>query len=576
MVLPKGTLAIGENVLTLSTGKKGALFHSIELAAESVSTPPTWPLLSAVANSSTALIAWPRLRRYLEIPTNGWLAVTTVSGGDLRRFRVVVTTEENVQTTLFDEEQPAKTVRDHQLSLAAFSGKLVALDLESSGSESSDGEWQRPRVLLPPVAPLPRPAQYKNAILFVADALRADRLPMYAETRVRTPHITKAAAEMGVTFTSTLAASPSSPPSHAAIQSGSMPRQHGILGDKSKPTPNTPMVSALMEAAGVKAAFVGDAGFAMNRLKALSSWTAYHQPNSEGKGADCAAVIQEILSFADDQGKAQKRFFVSAVAFEAHTAYVYHSGETEHYFAGPFDPLIGKKPDGVVLTAIVSGKLPMTGERWAQLKGLYDGEVEHLDGCFGALLEGLAKRGLDKNTAIAFLADHGEGFLEHRSMGHAYGHYSELTHVPLVFFLPGISKVQTIDTVVSHVDVVPTILDFMGLPADRRVQGESLLPLILRRGNWVPQVMPSEYGRSYSLRSQNLHYLVNYGGEESLYDLSVDPSETRDVLRQRPMALGYFRELAGVYLATRARWKNHRHGPLNNPRAAFDDAVEWR
>ena len=46
------------------------------------------------------------------------------------------------------------------------------------------------------------------------------------------------------------------------------------------------------------------------------------------------------------------------------------------------------------LTAIVSGKLKMTPERWAQLKGLYDGEVEHFDECFGALGQGLAERGL--------------------------------------------------------------------------------------------------------------------------------------------------------------------------------------
>ena len=99
----------------------------------------------------------------------------------------------------------------------------------------------------------------------------------------------------------------------------------------------------------------------------------------------------------------------------------------------------------------------MTPERWGQLKGLYDGEVEHLDGCFGTLTEGLNSRGLGDNTDLVLLADHGEGFLEHGSLGHAYGNYAELTNVPLVFFLPGLGQGQKIATVVGHADVVPTI-----------------------------------------------------------------------------------------------------------------------
>jgi arylsulfatase A-like enzyme len=325
-------------------------------------------------------------------------------------------------------------------------------------------------------------------------------------------------------------------------------------------------VSAILAKAGIATMFVGDAGFAMNRLKPVSTWTEFHQPNQEHKGGDCKAVVDEILAFADRQ--AGKRFFASAVAFEAHTAYLYHPGVTEHYYDGPFDEAIGKRPDGVQLTAIVRGKLKMTPARWAQLKGLYDGEVEHLDECFGMLTKGLAERGLD-DTPIVLLADHGEGFFEHGSMGHAYGQYAELTNVPFLLFAKGLGQGQKIPTVVSHIDVVPTIVDLMGVPADERVQGESLLPLMLREGPWVPRVQPSEYGRSYSLRSRFLHYTVDYGGQEALYDIAVDPTEQTDVKDRRPLALRYFRDLAGLYLAHRADWRTPTWGTLNNHRAGF-------
>ena len=579
MPLPSGVLTKGENTLALAAGKKGAIFHSIEIApGETLPPQQPWPATSPVAKVQLAgkeregLTGFSRLMVPVEIPQDGWLVVDSATLTGPARLRISVAAEGQPAKLLLDERQAAGTVRPRRLSLAEFSAKLVALEFSVPEGSPADVAWLAPRILLPKAASRQRPAPAKNLIVLVADALRADKLPMYADTRVRTPNIATAAAATGVTFTSTQAASPSSPPSHASIQSGCMPRSHGILGDKSKVNPGTPMVSAILAKSGIATDFVGDAGFAMNRLKPVSTWNEFHMPGKEGKGGDCQAVVKLMLDFADRQEG--KRFFAAGVAFEAHTAYIYHPGTTEHYYDGPFDDAIGKRPDGVILTAIVGGRLKMTPERWGQLKGLYDGEVEHLDECFGALMVGLKSRGLSENTPVILLADHGEGFLEHGSMGHAYGQYAELTNVPLVLFAPGLGHGQKISAVVSHADVVPTIVDLMGLPTDPRVQGESLLPMILRQGPWIPRVMPSEYGRSYSLRSRNLHYVVDYGGHESLFDIAVDPAEKSELKDKRPLALRYFRDLAGIYLAHRAHWHAATWGTLNNHLAGFAPAKE--
>jgi len=576
LAIPIGTglLLKGENTLALGTGKKSAVFHSIEIAVGKVAEPADpWPAASATTTVSTGGKAEPSLAGFsrmlipVEIPQDGWLVLGTLGAA---HFQVTVAAENRPAKLLLDEKQTVPMVPERRLSLAEFAGKLVALELAIRDG-AADAAWIAPRILLPKVAVSPRPRPVHNTILLVADALRADKLPMFANTRVRAPNIAKTAEATGISFTTTQAASPSSPPSHATIQSGCMPRKSGILGDKSKLNPGTPMVSALLAKAGIATDFVGDASFAMKRLLPASTWNEFHQPNAEGKGGDCSAVIKQILAFSDKQG--DKRFFVSAVAFEAHTPYIYHEGTTEHYYSGPMDPAIGKSPDGVILTAIVGRKLTMTPERWGQLKGLYDGEVEHLDGCFGALTEGLKSRGLADKTDIILLADHGEGFLEHGSMGHAYGQYAELTHVPLTFFLPGVGHGQKIDTVVGHIDVVPTILDRMGIGADPRLQGESLMPMMSRQGPWMPRVMPSEYGRSYSLRARDLHYVVDYGGNESLFDVTTDPDEKTDAKDKRPLALRYFRDLAGLYLAHRAQWSTAAWGTLNNHRAGFAAAT---
>jgi arylsulfatase A-like enzyme len=574
LALPARLLVRGENTLGLATGKKGAVFHSIEISPGA--TPPpagAWPPVTPgakvrVSNQERdALTGFARLLMPVEIPRDAWLTVETATLAGPATVQIAATPAGQPVHLLLDDKQPAGTVRSRRLSLAELGGRLVALELMVRDGSPQDVAWLEPRILLgkSPVRPRPQPA--KNLIILVGDALRADKLPMYGETRVRTPAIAQAAATVGVTFTSTQAASPSSPPSHASIQSGCMPRRHGILGDKSKVNPGTPMVSAILAKAGIATEFVGDAGFAMNRLQPVSTWDEFHMPGKEGKGGDCSAVVKTILDFADRH--AGQRFFASGVAFEAHTAYIYHPGETEHYYDGPWDDAIGRRPDGVQLTAIVSGKLKMTPERWAQLKGLYDGEVEHLDGCLAALFAGLKTRGLAESTPVVLLADHGEGFLEHGSLGHAYGQYAELTNVPLVFFAPGLGHGQKIATVVSHADVVPTILDLLGLPPDPRVQGESLVPMILRDGAWTPRVEPSEYGRSYSLRARGLHYVVDYGGNEYLFDTTTDPAEKNPLGNQRPLTLRYFRDLAGIYLAHRAAWQAATWGTLNNHRAGF-------
>jgi len=574
IAVPAHVLVKGENTLLLAAGKKGAIFHSIDIIpGKPPAASPSWPATSPGGRLTIAgkelqgLTAFARLVMPVEVPPGGWLVVGTGTATAPSHFRVSVAREGQSAKVLLDDKQPAATVRERRVDLGEFSGKLVTLELAVLDGQPSDAIWIAPRLLLPAAPSLPRPEPVRNTIMLVADALRADKLPMYATTRVRTPNIAKAAQTSGVTFTATQAASPSSPPSHASIQSGCLPRSHGILGDTSKVNAGTPMVSAILAKAGIATDFVGDASFAMRRLNPVSTWNEFHQPNGEGKGGDCQAVIKQILAFADKQ--AGKRFFISAVAFEAHTPYIYHEDTIKHYYEGPMDPAIGKSPDGTILSAIVGGKLKMTQERWGQLKGLYDGEVEHLDTCFGALTDGLKSRGLADNTAVILLADHGEGFLEHGSMGHAYGHYAELTNVPLVLFRSGLGHGQKISTVVGHADVVPTIVDLMGVPADARVQGQSLLPMILRQGPWVPRVMPSEYGRSFSLRSASLHYIVDYAGNESLYDIAIDPAEKTELKDKRPVALRYFRDLTGLYLAHRAQWHATQWGTLNNQSPSF-------
>ena len=448
--------------------------------------------------------------------------------------------------------------------------RLVELTLSIEGPGAGEAAWGAPRIALEKANSRKAPKAYRNAILLVIDAMRSDRLALYGKTRVKTPRMTGDGQARGVTFLYNQAASPSSPPSHGSIQTGMIPRVHGVAGDKSQLKPNTPMISHQLGDAGVATAYYGNNPFGMARLEKPGRWTAFHQPNKEGKGIDCTVLMAEMLSFAKKQSDAGKRFFISSLPYETHTPYRYHEGITDRYHAGPWGPPVGKSVGGGLLSNLSAGKVKLNDRQWAQLKALYDGEAEYMDGCYGQLLDGLAEIGVKDDTLVVITSDHGEGMFEHGRMGHAFGHYSELGNVPLVLIGDGlVDSGIAIPTVTGHVDIVPTILDLMGVAKSDRIQGRSLVPLALRKGPWTPRVISLEYGKSYALRAARWKFIVDYQGNESLFDLKNDPTEQNELSAEQSMALRYMRDLAGFFLAHRSEWRMATWGPLNNHGPGF-------
>ncbi|WP_428269734.1 sulfatase family protein [Haliangium sp.] len=584
--LAPGVLRPGENELALFLGKRGgpegayALVHSIDLVPVAGDAPAPagaeWPPPSPARRVEVGGQALPALTgaaamwMYVEIPATAWLDLHTAAPTGPARFVVTARSADGASHTVLDHQQPSPGWTRHTVSLDQVSEHLVELRFEVTGAGAAGAAWGAPRIALEQAGQRPRPAPYDHAIMLVVDALRADRLALYGQTRVQTPRMTADGRARGVVFLRNQAASPSSPPSHGSIQTGMIPRVHGVTGDKGKLTPGTPMLSTQLGAAGVATAYFGNNPFGMARLEAPGGWTAFHQPNQEGKGIDCTVLIDEMLGFAEAQARAGARFFISSLPYETHTPYRYHEGITDRYHPGPWGPPVGKNVDGTLLGKLSSGAVHLSEAQWSQLRALYDGEAEHMDGCYGRLVDGLAARGLGPRTLLVITSDHGEGMFEHGRMGHAFGHFAELANVPLVLIGDGLVEAGAgVHTVTSHLDITPTILDLMGVTPSERIQGRSLVPLALRRGPWTPRVVPLEYGRSYALRARRWKYIVDYQQNESVFDLDNDPTEQRDLVGDGPMALRYLRDLAGFFLAHRTDWRMASFGPLNDHDVGF-------
>ena len=96
-------------------------------------------------------------------------------------------------------------------------------------------------------------------------------------------------------------------------------------------------------------------------------------------------------------------------------------------------------------------------------KPAYNGEVWFTDHHLGRLLDFIAAQPFGKKTAIIVTADHGEAFDEHGMNWHGVDLWDPLVHVPLLIYVPG-AKPRRISVKRSQIDLVPTVLDLMGLP----------------------------------------------------------------------------------------------------------------
>lgn len=175
-------------------------------------------------------------------------------------------------------------------------------------------------------------------------------------------------------------------------------------------------------------------------------------------------------------------------------------------------------------------------------RDLYDGEVAFVDHHIGRLLDFVSKSAFSSHTAIVLTSDHGEAFGEHGVVRHGREVWEELVHVPLVVHVPGVAPHRVAERR-SAIDVVPTLLDLLGAKAPGGegadfVSGHSLLPDLLAVPGSALEPRPVLVDMSegpYNEERQafidgSLKLIATRGRPIGLYDLAVDPGETKDLL----------------------------------------------
>jgi arylsulfatase A-like enzyme len=484
--------------------------------------------------------------------------------------------------------------------------------------------WQQVSASSAPVR-----SERPNLLILAADGLRPDRLSGNGYNRPTSPHLDRLMRE-GTQFRETVVQVPRTTPSWATLLTsqwaGEHPVWHTLVGREAREAPLTTLPSVLGDA-GWQTAVVSDyAGDLFSRFRfgfqqveapgfafpdlirqrmlithvALLPWTALAPPLFPERGqmpelTDPSPLRDTALRTLDGF-RPDAPFALLVFASTTHFPYAAPHPHEGHFldegYAGPWR--YGTTPQ----MEVPPGASAPTPQDVAALGANYDAGVRAFDALVGELLEDLERRGLADSTLVVVLADHGEHLAE---AGHGVGHGEHLwghaaLRIPFVLRLPErVAAGRTVETRARSLDVAPTLLELLGVPAPESFRGRSLAPLvvpgpvsaalpdapaliesdfwfsdrdgqryqrmrlpypwvyetatvepesgdIVLKPEWEATVRAAQHRGLYLGRWKLLELPTPQGPRWELYDVVADPAEARDVAAEHPEVVATLRE----------------------------------
>jgi arylsulfatase A-like enzyme len=390
-----------------------------------------------------------------------------------------------------------------------------------------------------------------NVLLISVDTLRADRLSLYGYDRDTSPMLRRLAAE-SVVFTRAVSPGTWTLPGHAAMFTGRFPGSLGALAIGAQlPSEAVTLAERLAEGGYRTGAVVANASSLAQRLGWGQGFSAYSDeperlfaftpslntalwsfPVLRARVAGHWKSAQEVNRIATEwlAGDTTAPFFLFINYMDTHSPYV-APGEWPDRYPGRLRFLVEPVP------AVMRDRRDLTARESLHYKALYDGAVAYVDHEIGRLLAELGTRGDLDNTLVIVTSDHGEFFGEHRLFHHEIGPYEPVHRIPLIIRYPRAAHVGVEHGWAQLVDVMPTVLDAIGVPQPAGMDGEVLPrvrhPILIQQAPhpWSGRLHGRGLGRGYTGLYEGSHKLVSFDdGSSMMFDLDQDPGETRNLM----------------------------------------------
>lgn len=357
------------------------------------------------------------------------------------------------------------------------------------------------------------PPRAMNVLVITLDTTRADRIGSYGDRNAETPTLDRLARE-GVQFDQTMASAPLTLPAHSSIFTSRFPPEHGVRDNGGFfLSPDQLTLATLLKRQGfrtgaVVGAYVLDGKWGLNQgfetyvddfdLSKLSGFGIgdVQRPGNE--------VVDRALPWLE-KVKGQ-RFFGWLHFYDPHSPY-----EPPE----PFKTRFAEHP--------------------------YSGEIAFVDSQVARIVDFLERNGLMERTILAVMGDHGEGLNQHKEGSHGFFIYESTTRVPFIIRAPfETMRGRRIADPVRSVDLMPTLLDLLGIAPPKSIAGASLAPLMtgarksLDLEGYAEALYPLHHFGWSELRAWRAgRYKVIDAPRPELYDLERDPDETVNLYGER-------------------------------------------
>ena len=195
------------------------------------------------------------------------------------------------------------------------------------------------------------------------------------------------------------------------------------------------------------------------------------------------------------------------------------------------------------------------------VNALYDAEIRYLDDLLKDLDECLIEQGIKDDTMLVLVGDHGESLTEHDIYWDHCGLYEATVHVPMIIRWPGnIPEGLRINSLAQHVDLMPTILEAVGLEKPSNLDGKSLWPLIQgKKEHNHKEVYMSEcaWQAARGIRTEQYKYIETYDSGPftrppmELYDILDDPNEEKNLAEILPEQVEKFEKMLSNWVKSK-------------------------
>jgi choline-sulfatase len=545
--VPAGKLAVGEHMLRLRGSGMGRIENrETAIAIDWVAVGPT-PVGELAPPRQAALVPEPGM---LAVPAGTTLgyALEVDPGarlaGELAQGQLAVRAVRDDLSSVPLAELRAGQKLD--VDLAALAGKVVRIDFTAS----SDARLTRPRVLVPAAAARTLREPVKNVIVYLIDTLRADHLTAFnPQTRVRTPGLDGLVAQGAAVFASAHTQENWTKPSVATLLSSLMPWEHHAITTEAVVPRDIDMLPEILEKHGFySGAFIAN-GYVSEKFGFKQGWDTWRNYVREGRYNRAEFLAADAVAWLDAR-PASLPFFLYMHAIDPHVPYKPTGQFMSLYDPEPYNGVVDFSDDNTLLEKIKIGSIKLKDRDKRRLEALYDSEISYHDLHFKTLLTALEKRNLADNTMIVVVADHGEEFWDHGSVGHGHSVYEELLRIPMVVRVPGLTdQPMRIESSSGLVDVLPTVMEALGLPLPANLSGRSLMPELRGDALDAPRVTVSGFMDGWRTAVVGRLKLIQRTEKRvMLHDLGSDPREQVDVAAQRPISTRYVRGQLGLAL----------------------------